>query len=462
MDAVHRVHFPGPRSANPYLVPLFGAGRLMDFVLLLLTTAVLLLRPQDFSPETATIPVYLGLLVIAGVVAAGAILAQGSPEALRRRPITVCMFGLFAAILLSHLSQGSLWGARSSGVEFAKVLLLYVLVVAVVNTPARLQRLMTSLAGFALIVATLALLQYHEVITLPQATVLQQREYDEETGDESFLPRLCGTGLFNDPNDLCLLLVIGMGVAGHALAQSRGWFTRLPWLGALGVFVYALALTQSRGGFLAFLVGLLLLFHARFGTWKAAAFAGVAVPVLMLLFAGRQTTFTDGTQAGEDRIVLWREALTVFKEAPLFGIGQGLFEDHAGLVAHNSFVHCYAELGFFGGTLFLGAFLIGLWTLYRLGRPGVVFPAPSLQRLRPYVLAILAAYAMGMMTLSRAYIAPTYLVLGLATAYLSMATRAAPLVLPRFDFALVRRLALASVAFILIIHVFVKVSLSGG
>src|SRR5262249_27232216 len=147
----------------------------------------------------------------------------------------------------------------------------------------------------------------------------------------------------------------------------------------------------SRGGFLAFLIGLLVLFHARFGTWKAGALAGLAVPALLLLFAGRQTTFTGGNDAGEGRIYLWREALVTFKEAPLFGIGQGLFEEQAGLVAHNSFIHCFAELGFLGGTLFLGAFLIALGTIYRLGRPGVVIADPSLQRLRPYLLAILAA-----------------------------------------------------------------------
>ncbi len=438
----------------------------MDFVLFLLATAVLFLRPQDYIPEAATLPLYLAVLSLATLVAVGAILPQASPAALRRRPITVCVCGLLVAAVLSHLSHGFLWGVRKAGTDFALILAYYFLAVAVLNTPQRLQRLLTSLAVFAVIISTLALLQYHGAITLPEQTVVQQREMDE-TGEENIvIPRLCGTGLFNDPNDLCLLLIIGLGVGAYHLTNPNAGLIRLAWLGPLALFMYALALTQSRGGLLAFLVAVFVLFHARFGTLKAAALAGLALPVLMACFAGRQTSFTAGTEAGMDRIDLWREAMVLFKESPIFGIGYSLFEDHAHLVAHNSYVHCYAEMGFFGGTLFLGAFLVALLTLYRLGQPGAMTTAPtanpSLARLRPYLLAIMAGYATGMMFLSRAYIPPTYLVLAVTTAYASLAGKAPPLRMPQLNSWLVGRLALASMAFLVAMHLFVKLSMNRG
>jgi putative inorganic carbon (hco3(-)) transporter len=433
----------------------------MDFALFVLATAVLFLRPQDFVPEAATLPVYLCVLLIACVVSVGAILRQANPTTMQRRPITVCVAGLLVAAALSHLSHGLFWGLRKAGIDFIMILAYYLLAVAVINTPQRLQRLLTCLAVFAVIISTLAILQYHGAITLPEKTVVQQSEMDEDGEENIRISRLCGTGLFNDPNDLCLLLIIGLGVGAFHLTNPNGGAGRLLWLAPLMLFLYALAMTQSRGGLLAFLLAVFVLFHARFGTWKAVALAGVALPVLMLCFAGRQTSFTAGTEAGQDRIELWREALMLFKESPLFGIGYGLFEDHAHLVAHNSYVHCFAELGFLGGTLFLGAFLVALWTLYRLGRPGAIAD-PSLARLRPYLFAILAGYATGMMFLSRAYIPPTYLMLAITTAFVSLAGNAPPLRLPQMNHWLIGRLAMASMAFLFAMHLFVKISMNRG
>jgi hypothetical protein len=434
----------------------------MDFVLFLLVTAVLFLRPQDFVPEAASLPVYLCTLLAATVAAIGAIIPQASPASIRRRPITVCVAGLLIAAVLSHLSHGLLWGVRKAGIDFAMILAYYLLAVAVINTPRRLQQLLTCLAVFAVIITTLALLQYHGAITLPEQTVVQQREMDDDGEENVIIPRLCGTGLFNDPNDLCLLLIIGMGVGAYHVTNREAGVARLAWLGVLALFFYALAMTQSRGGLLAFLMAVFVLFHARFGSVKAVALAGVALPVLMLCFAGRQTSFTAGTEAGQDRIELWREGLMLFKESPFFGIGYGLFEDHAHLVAHNSYVHCYAELGFLGGTLFLGAFLIAMLTLYRLGVPGATITDPSLARMRPYLLAMIAGYATAMMFLSRAYIPPTYLMLAVTTAYVSLAGKAAPLRLPQLNSWLVGRLAVASMAFLIAMHLFVKVSMNRG
>ena len=58
----------------------------------------------------------------------------------------------------------------------------------------------------------------------------------------------------------------------------------------------------------------------------------------------------------------------------------------------------FAELGLFGGLLFLGAFFAGIVSLYRLGGKGVAIADPRLARLRPYLLAMVCAYAAGLGT----------------------------------------------------------------
>ena len=80
-----------------------------------------------------------------------------------------------------------------------------------------------------------------------------------------------------------------------------------------------------------------------------------------------------------------------------------------------------------------------------------------MSRLRPYVLTIVAAYATGMLSLSRAYIVPTYMVLGLATAYLRLVSAHLRAPVLRFNGQLVLRLVAASAASLVGIYVFVRV-----
>src|SRR5262249_29489103 len=153
---------------------------------------------------------------------------------------------------------------------------------------------------------------------------------------------------------------------------------------------------------------------------------------------------------GSTRVQLWYEGLTLFVRRPLFGIGSGRYDEYVGHVAHNSFIHCYTELGLVGGTLFLGAFYLAAWPLVRLGRPqmrpGAV--GPELRKLRPYVLAIVAGYAGGLMSLSCPYTIPTYTVLGLSAVYLGLAEVELRVPVARLNAPLARRLAWLSVVFV--------------
>jgi hypothetical protein len=146
----------------------------------------------------------------------------------------------------------------------------------------------------------------------------------------------------------------------------------------------------------------------------------------------------------------------------VFGIGEGNFVEEAGQVAHNSFVHAYTELGLFGGTCFFGTFAYAAWALRRLR--GRLDPAanPTLYRFRPYLLAVVAALAAGLFSLSRVYTPSTYLVFGLCTAYLQLAARAAPGAVPRLTGARVFRLALLSGGVLAGLHLFTVLMVQRG
>src|SRR5262249_12725376 len=170
--------------------------------------------------------------------------------------------------------------------------------------------------------------------------------------------------------DFALLLVVGVPLALYFLTDRRLGAARLAWLGPLALFVYALALTYSRGGFLAFTVGVLVLIRSRLTWGKSLALGAVLLPVLLVFFAGRQTNISANVNTGQARVDLWTHGLVLFQGAPLFGIGEGLYLNEAGQVAHNAYVHCYTELGVVGGSPFLGAFCLALGARRGVGQRG--------------------------------------------------------------------------------------------
>ena len=188
-----------------------------------------------------------------------------------------------------------------------------------------------------------------------------------------------------------------------------------------------LVLTHSRGALISLTSPSRRRWHTAAGGNPALSL--LCLPLLALIFSGRMTDFAalnEGT--GQDRIQIWSDGLTVFRQYPFFGLGEGLFVDKYGVVTHNSFLHCYAELGILGGTAFLACFLaaaLGLWSLrkeYRNPHAPDRIPRElrELAHLRVFVFAALAAYSAGMLTLSRQFVAPTYLILGLAAATTSL------------------------------------------
>jgi O-antigen ligase len=433
----------------------------MDFAFFTLLNVVLFIRPSEIIPDLASIPIYEMVIIVCLALAFPRIVGQLSIRSLERNPISTFVVGFWLAVVLSQLfGMFYLTGAKDAGLKFGKVVLYYLLLVAVVDNVHRLQRLLLAICILTACVCGIAILQYHGIINVHGMTTLQTKFTDAATGAIHVAPRIQATGIFSDPNDLSMLAVLGAFLAAYSLSVPRWRPFMLLWILAIPFFLYALVLTQSRGGFIAFLVGSVVLFQSRFGWPRAVALLACALPLVLLLFGGRQTEFADAVSSGtgQQRIQLWAEGFRMLKSSLIFGIGQGQFAEEARWVAHNSFVHAYAELGLFGGTMFLAAFAYPIWTLHRLGtRDRIHIVGPSLLLMRPYLLAAIAGYAGAMLTLSRNYIVPTYLVLGVATVYLRLVQSNGPIAGLTLDRRLARRMAFVSVFFLATTYMFIRV-----
>ena len=300
--------------------------------------------------------------------------------------------------------------------------MLYLVLVAVVNTPRKFQTLLATVALSGLVMISLSLLDYYEVIDIEKLVHVVDFEETPFAEEMIAIPRLCGMGLFGDPNDISMVIVAtGMICLYFFLDQDLGPF-RVLWLLPMGILAAALLATHSRGGLIGFGGALFALLLFRFSK-KVAITAVVCAGLLLPIVAGRQGNMDIESGTGQDRIQLWQEGLSELKSAQiLFGIGMDQYGDTVGLVAHNSFVHAYVELGFFGGTLFFGVFFLTGLALLRLHRERIGENLhPQLARAYPFVAAILAGWGTAMLTLSRCYVMPTFLTFGIVGAYLNLA-----------------------------------------
>jgi putative inorganic carbon (hco3(-)) transporter len=159
-------------------------------------------------------------------------------------------------------------------------------------------------------------------------------------------------------------------------------------LGLLGVALYSircLELTLSRGAYAAFLFGLLvlglmkerkllLLLVIILVTWQSFVPNAVTERVMMTYQQGEGFD----PSAGE-RLTLWEDALRVFNEDPIFGIGFNTYA-YLGRVGsftdtHNYYVKILMETGLVG--LFIFLWLLGVaskmsWRLFRTARDPVL------------------------------------------------------------------------------------------
>jgi hypothetical protein len=392
----------------------------MQFPLFVLLTAILFLRPADIIPPLQGLPLYQGVILICIALSFGNIFKQITSRSLLAHPISFCMVGLLVAVLLSHLSHMQIRLAAESGDSFFRICLFYFVLVATIDSPEKFRRYLGWLLILAGVLAALPLLQHHGVIDLPGLEAIMDRENDLDIEGSNRVERLCGPGIFNDPNDLCLILVFGILLSIYLRDTSAPGMGRLLYLSPVPVFFYALSLTRSRGGLLTLAAGFLGYFGSRFGSKKAVLILLLCSPLAMLLFSGRQTDIKLSGGTSHDRVYLWREGMVLFRQYPLFGIGMDQYAENVRLVAHNSFVHAYVELGFLGGTLFLTVFAFSLRTLRSLQDDKKLRTENRLWRSRDLLTGAFSAFGVGFLSLSRCYFVPTYMLFGLATSYFNL------------------------------------------
>jgi O-antigen ligase len=184
---------------------------------------------------------------------------------------------------------------------------------------------------------------------------------------------------WQDENYAATLMSMAFPLAYFSIFIAKRMFTKVALAVAAGVFVAALVVSFSRGGFLGMAVVVLYCVIRSPKRWPLllvgpALAIAIAVSATPKYWAEMGTISDTREKTAELRLDLWKIALRMFKAHPLTGIGPGNFmwnvEDYqseeqfiryhrslaASAVTHSLYFELLAELGL-GGVIVLGATL---------------------------------------------------------------------------------------------------------
>ena len=330
----------------------------MIIFLLGLYLVIIIIRPMDWWE-----PVQDWQLVNYGAIALGLI---GAPTLLsrfrviwRQVPQLKIMVLFLIGLMLSYASHLKIGSTLMVFQDFGKVVVFFILLLVLTENLKSVNMLLMALQIGVMFLAIHAILQHH---TMAGFGGKPPSPRTSSTGEISYQARAFGT--FDDPNDLCLMLVVGMPLFYSLFKTSTNPIQKIFTLVGAGLSAYGAWCTNSRGGVIAAfgMIGAFVLI--RLTGVKRYLAAGFGFGIVTLLAPSR---FGGGALVGKDRSLLWGQGIEMFKSNTLFGVGYGTFADLSDnhLVAHNSFVHTLAE----GGLVsYLPFFLLLYLTMVYLRR----------------------------------------------------------------------------------------------
>jgi putative inorganic carbon (HCO3(-)) transporter len=366
----------------------------MLYFFVLLYISLMYIRPAEIFPEWATFP-------FADIVAGFAAVAAGfslllKPRAFLNLPQDKLLLVFWTLIFVATVPVWIVL-AQESWLGFMPVVFCYFLIRVGVRNQRQFRGLAYLLIVLNLFQAINGIVEYNTGVGLGNVAMVAGRIY--------------GTGIFNDPNDLGMTFVMAIPlILGVVLNRNASIIARVCCFVTLPPILLAIYYTNSRGALVGLTACLICYAFMRLGRVRAWGIAIVLLIIIGVAAPSRGAEMDYSEMSAQGRIQSWAEGLAMFKSSPVVGVGYAQYTEHSTLVAHNSFVHTLAELGF------LGAFcLVGMFYWYFRGLLLGGSNTPELKHWREALLASGAGVVGCAMFLSRQYVVVPYILLGLGT-----------------------------------------------
>ena len=325
-------------------------GHAFSFAALFLFTIILYARPAEFypSPFTNYLALTVGLVALA-LFAATQIVLEGTLTARPPEVHLVLLFVLTALLSIPlAIDPAIAWGEFSG--TYIRGVLIFVVIVNVVRTEARLNALLLVAVTTALVLSIIAINDYR----LGLLTI------------EGYRAAGHGTGLFGNTNDMALHLVTMLPISVALFFRSRMLLGKVVHAACAAIMISGILLSFSRGAFLGMLVvfvffafrlvrrsklGMVLLVITAATAIILLAPSGYGTRLLSIFIPGLDPGGSADSRRGE----LIRSAYVALRH-PLLGVGMGNYQplmSLKGLVTHNSYTQVAAEMGMTALVIYL-------------------------------------------------------------------------------------------------------------
>ena len=420
----------------------------MAFISLLAYIIMIYMRPQEWVQVVHGLPL-LNITAIITVV----LFVIGKKNKLVSVPQNVILIFFLCALMLSHLSQFYFGNTLATLVDFSKTVIVYFLIVNIINSEKKIIVTCKVLVWLTVVLALQGYWQSKTGFGLAAQPILSN-----EDGT-----RITWIGIFDDPNDLALGFVMVIPFVLLTLLKER-FLGKMLSLVALVSLMYGIYLTNSRGGVLASGAVFASFFYNYVKNKKVFLLGLLVVATIAIVGIrfgpSRMTQMSSEEESSHGRIDAWYEGFEMFKSAPVFGVGYMMFTEHHYLTAHNSFVLCFAETGFLGYFLWVSLFYLSFKSLAELRKMSERSAISEFFRLYSYALqSSLIGFLTAAFFLSRTYVVLPYILIALIGAMYAIGQ---PNIRQRnklINMAALRNIFVISVASMLFIYVFVKLTI---
>ncbi len=429
-----RAASPPAESARTELP--IDSARALPFVLLYL--ALVYIRPHEYVEELMGVPIVVSALVIAFAVW----LFQRNRDF--SAPHHGLMVGLMISMSLSVAAAGWLGGAVKVVIEFAPIMVLFLITATSRLGPIHFQRIFWVIGLCCAVLALHGIDQVGTGVGWSGAKVIEGR--------------ITYLGFLNDPNDLALAFIVALPMTLYWGRSTSSRLLKLLAGIAAALQIIGIYLTNSRGGLVA--LGCMVVAYAvrRFGAWRSLGVIPVFVLAFVLLAPSRVAQMSSEEDSAAGRVESWYEGIQMFLANPVLGVGKGFYLDYHQLTAHNSLVLAFAELGivgyffWFSMLVVTGVMASAVFKLRLIDEVGKVrVEARTFHELAVVLSYSLAGYLLASMFLSRSYVFLLFFLQALIIALYQGARRRwpdeVPIVSARKMFAVLVALEMASIVF---------------
>ena len=409
----------------------------MAFLFLLVYLVVVYLRPAEWIPFFHGWQ--LGDVTLIGGTVLALFHAGLTRKGLVNVPHTGMLMALVAAVALSHLVHTYVGGMIGALTAFATIAVTYFLMINTVTSETRFRIVLWTVLALTALLAWQGVYQFQHLHGWAGQGMASNR-------------RIRWISIFNDPNDLALAFVIMVPVL-VAILLKRGFIgLKIVPLGLLGLVLYAIFLTNSRGGMLGLMAAITFFFVKRSRWVVPGMTVGGCLAALVFTFGPSRLGLLSATdESAYGRLDAWYYGFQLLKSSPLFGAGFNMFTEDYPITAHNSFMLAASELGLVGLVAWVGL----LYTAFK----GLSLVQRHVARLAPYAYGLqagLVGFGATAFFLSRTYNDLVYLLCGLSASLYHVAAQQTDLVVFRLTRRDLRNILLWALGSLLLIQFAMK------